>query len=166
MEFDLTLLVPVQHHKRSQVPLSNAKRQHLLNSLRFKQMDTRQMTIKTAHARTCRWFLKNTHHLDWLDANKIHEHNGFLWIKGNAGTGKSTLMKFALVNARKAMRDRIVLSFFSNARGEDTETSTVEHTARCCSSFSNVCQHFKACLTRLASQCQTSLQSTSGAPKL
>jgi ankyrin repeat protein len=83
------------------------------------------MTIKTAHAKTCRWLLKSEQYLNWLDATKIGEHHGFLWIKGKAGTGKSTLMKFALVNARKTMKGHIVLSFFFNARGEDMEKSTV-----------------------------------------
>jgi ankyrin repeat protein len=83
------------------------------------------MTIKTAHAKTCRWLLKSEQYLNWLDATKLDEHHGFLWIKGKAGTGKSTLMKYALVNARKAMKDHILLSFFFNARGEDIEKSTV-----------------------------------------
>jgi ankyrin repeat protein len=83
------------------------------------------MTIKTAHAKTCRWLLKCEQYLDWLDTTKLDEHHGFLWIKGKAGTGKSTLMKFALVNARKTMKDHIMLSFFFNARGEDIEKSTI-----------------------------------------
>jgi hypothetical protein len=94
-----------------------------LGSLRFKQIDARQMTIKTAHAKTCRWLLKSKQYLNWLDKTKLGEHHGFLWIKGNAGTGKSTLMKFALVNARKTMKDHTVLSFFFNARGEEIEKS-------------------------------------------
>jgi ankyrin repeat protein len=46
-------------------------------------------------------------------------------IKGKPGTGKSTLIKFALANARKKMKDTIVISFFFNARGDDLEKSTV-----------------------------------------
>ena len=34
-------------------------------------------------------------------------------------------MKYALVNARKAMKDHIMLSFFFNARGEEIEKSTI-----------------------------------------
>ena len=83
------------------------------------------MTIKTAHAKTCRWLLKDVQYLDWLDATKSGEHHGLLWIKGNAGTGKSTLMKFALTNARKTRKDYIILSFFFNARGDDIEQSTI-----------------------------------------
>jgi hypothetical protein len=35
------------------------------------------------------------------------------------------LMKFAFANARKVMKDRIVISFFFNARGADLEKSTI-----------------------------------------
>ncbi|CAN9191527.1 unnamed protein product [Alternaria alternata] len=106
-------------------PSANIQKQVLLDSLRYEQIDARQMAIKTAHAKTCRWLLKSEQYLDWLDMTKIGEHHGFLWIKGKAGTGKSTLMKFALVNARKTMKDHILLSFFFNARGEDMEKSTI-----------------------------------------
>jgi len=34
-------------------------------------------------------------------------------------------MKFALANARKTMKDKILISFFFNARGEDLEKSTI-----------------------------------------
>jgi ankyrin repeat protein len=118
------MLVPIHYQEHSQTLLNDAQRQSLVDSLRFEQFDARQMTIKNAHAKTCRWLLKSEQYRDWLDPTKLATHHGFLWIKGNAGTGKSTLMKFALVNARKTMKDHTVLSFFFNARGEDMERST------------------------------------------
>jgi ankyrin repeat protein len=121
----LTIPVPIHSQEPSRIMLNDEQRKSLLDSLGFEQIDARQMTIKTAHAKTCRWLLKSEQYLNWLDTTKVGEHHGFLWIKGKAGTGKSTLMKFALVNARKTMKDYIVLSFFFNARGEDTEKSTV-----------------------------------------
>jgi ankyrin repeat protein len=105
--------------------LHNDQRRILLDSLRFDQIDARQMTIKNAHVKTCRWLLAKPEYIDWLDTTKQGEHHGFLWIKGKPGTGKSTLMKFALANARKKMKDRIIISFFFNARGEDIEKSTI-----------------------------------------
>jgi ankyrin repeat protein len=119
------MLVPIHVQEPSRISLNNEQRQRLLDSLRFEQIDARQMTIKPAHAKTCRWLLKSEQYLSWLDTTKGGEHHGFLWIKGKAGTGKSTLMKFALVNARKTMKNHILLSFFFNARGEDIEKSTV-----------------------------------------
>jgi ankyrin repeat protein len=119
------MLVPIHSQEALRTSLNDEQRQSLLDSLRFSQIDARQMTIKMAYAKTCRWLLKSEQYLNWLDTTKAGEHHGFLWIKGKAGTGKSTLMKFALVNARKTMKDHIVLSFFFNARGEDIEKSTV-----------------------------------------
>jgi ankyrin repeat protein len=117
--------VPIHSQEPSQILLNHEQRQSLLDSLKFKQIDAGQRTIKTAHAKTCRWLLKSEQYLNWLDTTRVSEHHGFLWIKGKAGTGKSTLMKFALVNARKTMKDYIVLSFFFNARGADIERSTI-----------------------------------------
>ncbi|KAL6825728.1 purine and uridine phosphorylase [Trichoderma sp. SZMC 28015] len=97
----------------------------LLDSLRFDQIEARQMTIKNAHAKTCRWLLHKSEYINWLDTAKISEHRGFLWIKGKPGTGKSTLMKFALNSAKKTMRDKTIIYFFFNARGEELEKSTI-----------------------------------------
>jgi hypothetical protein len=69
--------------------------------------------------------LKKSEYLDWLDVTKQGEHHGFLWIKGKPATRKSTLIKFAFANARKVMKDRIVISFFFNAQGADLEKSTI-----------------------------------------
>ncbi|KAJ8112110.1 hypothetical protein OPT61_g5438 [Boeremia exigua] len=110
----------VDHH----MLLSDEEREQLLESLKFDQIDARQMTIKMAHAKTCKWLLEDDQYLQWNDVTKSVEHHGFLWIKGKAGTGKSTLMKFACSDARRTMRDRAVLSFFFNARGEELEKST------------------------------------------
>jgi ankyrin repeat protein/nucleoside phosphorylase len=113
-------------YPRGGIPsLSEEHKRMLLDSLKFDQIDARQMTIKKAHAKTCRWLLSKPEYLDWLDNTKLGEHHGFLWMKGKPGTGKSTIMKFALANARKTMKDRITMSFFFNARGEDLEKSTV-----------------------------------------
>ncbi|WKT52096.1 Ankyrin repeat [Fusarium oxysporum f. sp. vasinfectum] len=87
-------------------------------------MDARHNNIKKAHAKTCKWILKRPEYIDWLNSNKVDEHHGFLWIKGKPGAGKSTLMKFILSNARRRMKDKIIISFFFNARGEQLEKST------------------------------------------
>ncbi|KAF2818148.1 Pfs, NB-ARC and ankyrin domain protein [Ophiobolus disseminans] len=119
------ITLPSYPQEPSKTLLNDEQRKSMLDSLGFEQIDARQMTIKTAHAKTCKWLLKSEQYLNWLDTTKVGRHHGFLWIKGNAGTGKSTLMKFALVNARKTIKDHIVLSFFFNARGEDMEKSTI-----------------------------------------
>ncbi|KAK2764112.1 nacht and ankyrin domain protein [Colletotrichum kahawae] len=105
--------------------LIDERKKQLLESLTFSQIDARQMTIKRAHARTCKWVLKSSEYLDWLDHAKRDTHHGFLWIKGKPGTGKSTLMKFVSTNYRKKMQQSTLITFFFNARGEQLEKSTV-----------------------------------------
>lgn len=105
--------------------LSEEQKRTLLDSLRFEQIDGRQLSIKNAHSKTCKWLLRKPEYLDWLDSTKLSEHRGFLWIKGKPGIGKSTLMKFAYANSRKTLKDKVLLSFFFNARGEDLEKSTI-----------------------------------------
>lgn len=112
------------HPSWTRIPLSDKQKQNLLVSLKFEQIDARQMTIKPAHAKTCKWLLDCEQYLGWLEKSRLGEHHGLLWIKGKAGTGKSTLMKFALSNARLNMRNFVGLSFFFNARGEEIERST------------------------------------------
>ncbi|KFY76789.1 hypothetical protein V499_03666 [Pseudogymnoascus sp. VKM F-103] len=104
--------------------LSEAQQKEMMDRLRFKQMDARLLTLKTAQAKTCRWLLKNGHYKDWINTTKISEHHGFFWIKGKPGTGKSIMMKFLFWEAKKSMKGSIVMSFFFNARGGDLEKST------------------------------------------
>ncbi len=112
--------------KREEKPRINEDQKRLLlESLSFEQINARRVTIKKAHIKTCRWLLEKSEYLDWLDSTKLSEHHGFLWIKGKPGTGKSTLMKFVLDTARKKMKNRIIISFFFNARGQGLEKSTL-----------------------------------------
>jgi ankyrin repeat protein len=104
--------------------LSNAERQAYVNSLRFDQIDARHASIESAHSKTCEWLLKKSEYLDWLAPELSDEHNGFLWIKGKAGSGKSTILKYILSHAKKTMPDMVIISFFFNARGHDMEKST------------------------------------------
>ena len=104
--------------------LTEERRQQLRDSLAFGQIDARHATIKRAHGRTCKWLKTTDEYLDWLNPRKITEHHGFLWVKGHPGTGKSTLMKFAFNQAQRTMKDKVILSFFFNARGEELEQST------------------------------------------
>ncbi|KAF5556295.1 ankyrin 3 [Fusarium napiforme] len=112
-------MVDSEQGSHSQLPI-----EALLQSLRFNQIDARHDNIKKAHRKTCKWIIKRAEYLDWLNPNKVDEHHGFLWIKGKPGAGKSTLMKFILSNARRSMKDKIIISFFFNARGEKLEKST------------------------------------------
>ncbi|KAB8228167.1 uncharacterized protein BDW43DRAFT_316146 [Aspergillus alliaceus] len=49
----------------------------------------------------------------------------FFWIKGKAGSGKSTIMKFVFQQTLTSKDGRDVnISFFFNARGEELEKTT------------------------------------------
>jgi ankyrin repeat protein len=106
-------------------PPGDVKRQALMESLRFDQIDARYATIKNAHAKTCKWLLQNSEHTEWLDPARLPHHHGFLWIKGKPGTGKSTLMKFAFSQASKSKKRNVVIAFFFNARGEVLEKTII-----------------------------------------
>ncbi|KAN0072906.1 ankyrin repeat domain containing protein [Elaphomyces granulatus] len=103
-------------------------RQNLIDLLQFDQIDARLITLKTAQAKTCRWFLWKPEYTDWMCVEKLQDHHGFLWIKGKPGAGKSILMKFLFSNAKdsaKANPNTLVISFFFNARGDHLEKSTI-----------------------------------------
>ncbi|KFA79048.1 hypothetical protein S40288_08774 [Stachybotrys chartarum IBT 40288] len=104
-------------------PSSQNRRQQLLSSLKFEQIESRKLTIKTAHSKTCQWFLKNRNYKAWLDPQKLIEHHGFLWISGKPGAGKSTIMKFLYLKTKARNKNSITASAFFNARGEYLERS-------------------------------------------
>lgn len=114
-----------RHSIDGAVKFTEEQRHTLLESLEFDQFNARQKTIKLAHKKTCRWLLGREEYKNWLDITKLEDHHGFLWIKGKPGTGKSTIMNFAHIEAKRKMKDKIVISFFFNARGTDLEKSTI-----------------------------------------
>ncbi|KAI6444367.1 hypothetical protein MCOR16_009696 [Pyricularia oryzae] len=100
-------------------------RQTILKTLQFDQMDARQLSIKTAHSKTCKWFLQDKAYREWLKINTSRDTGKFLWIKGKPGAGKSTMMKFLFKQARGKKNGMKVISFFFNARGGNMEKSTL-----------------------------------------
>jgi ankyrin repeat protein/nucleoside phosphorylase len=115
----------LQRMARENQPPSSDQKKALLESLKFDQHKDRHDNIKAAHMNTCKWLQESVEYVDWLDPDKIHDHHGFLWIKGKPGAGKSTIMKSALATARERIRDRIIIFFFFNARGGILEKSTL-----------------------------------------
>lgn len=91
--------------------------------LEFSGMNNGLDGVHTNHGNTCRWLLKKREYVDWRDRSKFSEHRGFLWIRGNPGTGKSTIMRFAYTTAIRQLRDNMVVAYFFSARGADFEKS-------------------------------------------
>ncbi|CAH0015106.1 unnamed protein product [Clonostachys rhizophaga] len=105
--------------------LTEEQKADALESLKFDQIDARVLTIEKAHSKTCKWILQTQEYRDWTNPEKASAHQGFLWMKGNPGTGKSTLMKFAYIEAkRRRKKNNFIFSFFFNARGAPLERST------------------------------------------
>ncbi|KAJ5988287.1 hypothetical protein N7481_003497 [Penicillium waksmanii] len=82
---------------------SQKHRKLLLDSFRFEQINARKITVETAHAKTCQWFLSHPGYKAWLDPENLTDR-GFLWISGKPGAGKSTIMKFVYSKMKKQAR--------------------------------------------------------------
>lgn len=107
-------------------------KKNLLLSLRFDQMTSRRANIKDAHRKTCQWLLNQPEYAHWLNLDRMGDHRGLLWIKGNPGAGKSTIMKFAHDQALETHSSgsvspnrTTIIAFFFNASGAAIEKSTV-----------------------------------------
>lgn len=83
-------------------------------------MEARKYEIVPATETTCEWLLQHNTFRHWTLQNR-----GLLWIKGNPGTGKSTIMKYALQKmspGQPATQSKLViLSFFFHGRGSDLQ---------------------------------------------
>ena len=98
----------------------------LMDALAFKGMTDRLMAIGPACAETCIWFLHRPEYTSWRDPARRHTHNGVLWIKGKAGTGKSTLMRYIHDHAQQHYQDDVDIAFFLNGRSPDQLVKSVE----------------------------------------
>ncbi len=89
-----------------------------LRSLAFPEMDNRSNDIDAAAEGTCEWLFHHEMYRSWVVCNR-----SLLWIKGNPGSGKSTLMRYALDNVMVASSktDALVLSFFFHGRGVELQ---------------------------------------------
>lgn len=100
------------------------KSEILLESLLFDRIDARERNVKKALPKTCQWLFQHKHFRDWESARGIDGHNGFLWIKGKPGCGKSTIMKTALERSQKHLQKQdktknikqAIVHYFFNAR--------------------------------------------------
>ncbi|KAI0445831.1 ankyrin repeat-containing domain protein [Xylaria telfairii] len=101
--------------------LPPARKTDLMKSLSFPSMYSREWNIQSAKYKTCEWILQHPVYLTWLDLDRYSQSQGFLWIRGKPGAGKSTLMKF--ISTRLLENHPTVVSFFFNARGDDLEKS-------------------------------------------
>ena len=103
----------------------------LMKALSFNGMSDRLMGITPAYAGTCSWILDRPEYLRWRDPDQRSSHHGIFWIKGKAGTGKSTLMSCLHDHDCQQDREGITASFFFNARSPDKLVKSTEGMYRC-----------------------------------
>lgn len=78
--------------------------------------------VKTDHV--CDWVFKTPEYISWSIPSKVEKEDlskFFLWIKGKAGSGKSTLMKFVLNHYQSTTNNNLILFHVFNARGSDLQ---------------------------------------------
>ncbi|KAK5948500.1 hypothetical protein OHC33_010534 [Knufia fluminis] len=96
------------------------KYEGLLKSFLFDRIDARERNVMKALSRTCEWLFQHKDFQEWRTVRDVSDHNGFLWIKGKPGCGKSTIMKKALEQTQKEIQkqsiQQTVVHYFFNAR--------------------------------------------------
>jgi ankyrin repeat protein len=110
--------------QRSRVPAT--RREDILDSLNYEVMNDHYLSIEPAYASTCQWLFKKIEYTEWLNEARPSEHRGFLWIKGNPGTGKTILMKSASQHAQRSPGNGTVISFFFNGNPETPLATSTE----------------------------------------
>ena len=106
-------------HLNQGVESRQPKLEILRDSLRFSRMGARARNVVTAAPTTCEWLFVDEEFQAWIDDEKISQHQGFLWIKGKPGSGKSTIMKKIQAWAEQHWSRQIIFSYFFNARAPD-----------------------------------------------
>ena len=100
-------------------------REHLMAALNFEVAERRQDVIEEAHTETCEWILKTLEFRTWLTRSNSYDGPGLLWIRGEAGCGKSTIMKF-VSNRLQSPDQLIVVSYYFTTLGSSQERSSLE----------------------------------------
>ncbi|KAK4038554.1 hypothetical protein C8A01DRAFT_47879 [Parachaetomium inaequale] len=97
-----------------------------LRSLGFRDIDARLHDIAAAYRGIYDWLFHTDQFQKWRDRADLLAYNGVLWIKGKPGTGKSTLMKYALRHYKEVFADHLIVAYFFNARGKILEKTPLE----------------------------------------
>lgn len=96
-----------------------------LKSLQFPYMNRRRQLIEDPAPQTGHWLIENETYSHWL-FDDLRERPCILWLKGNPGAGKSTLMKQAFRHAKSSLdsSEYCVAGVFISAKGEPLEHSS------------------------------------------
>lgn len=100
------------------------RQQEILESLEIDCLDGRRLFIEDKHKDTCEWLLKQEEYKSWVDNSEssFNKSRGLLWLRGNPGAGKSTLMKFAFEAHKEMVQNKsggstreLLVSYFFDA---------------------------------------------------
>ena len=98
---DLTLSQNEHFNKEKQHQHSQQQHDQFLDSLRFNEMHTRMNEVEEPHADTFQWIFEEDASRPWDSfCNWLRDDDTVYWISGKPGSGKSTLMKFLIKDAR------------------------------------------------------------------
>ncbi|KAK3942679.1 hypothetical protein QBC46DRAFT_447659 [Diplogelasinospora grovesii] len=108
------------------VPRYHAQSLACLNSLRFPRMDASMAGIRTPMEQTCLWLFEHPTYVNWFQRMDVQHHQGLICIRGNPGSGKSTVMKAACRHAAMELGPQVcVAGHFFNAKGSELEKTTL-----------------------------------------
>ena len=98
---DLSLSQNEHLNKERKHQHSQQQYDHFLDSLRFNEMHTRMNDVEESHADTFQWIFQDDASRPWDSfCNWLRDDDTVYWINGKPGSGKSTLMKFVINDAR------------------------------------------------------------------
>lgn len=84
----------------------------LMESLAFERMDARFRNISPAMPSTVQWLFQHENFLKWARTHAAHDSQGFFWIRGKPGSGKSTILKEICSWAQHNWEDEVRLCYF------------------------------------------------------
>ena len=120
------------NYKAEAVALSASEANYvkLRDSLWFEHFDTRLHNVKKPLSKTCEWLFEHPQFKVWESRSNMEVHNGFLWIKGKPGCGKSTIMKTLFERTKRSSYENdghpAIIHYFFNARAiSSLERSTL-----------------------------------------
>lgn len=110
------------------------RKQEVLESLKIDYVDGRRLSVEDKHKDTGEWLLELEDYKSWVENSEssFNISRGLLWLRGNPGTGKSTLMKFAFEAHRRIFKEKprgsandLIVSFFFHAGHRDLGKSAL-----------------------------------------
>jgi NACHT domain len=98
--------IEILQRRMSQLSIAKAdvaKENMILKSLHFESRQVRYSSITEAHQKTFNWVFEDLQNIDPSSGHLLEwltKEDGFFWVSGKPGSGKSTFMKFVVDHPR------------------------------------------------------------------